>query len=533
MLSKFRRGRQTVLVVLAAASVVCAIAASSASAALERLPNGQVASYVPLRTAVSQASRGDAMFNNLDYNGGALMPSNTDTIIVWAPKGSSPFPAGYVDGVKTYFKNLQHDNGGTQNVESVATQYNDLTGAVANYAVAYGGTIVDRDPYPASQCPVIAPNTNCLVDAQIQAELQTVATAHHLKRDLEHEVFLLTPPDVQGCFTNDPSTNYGFCTAGIGDINLAGYCAYHQETLSSPMLFYSNDPYQFDASYKGQPLCTDGNSPNGVADAAMETGLSHEHNESITDPIPNDTWTNGTGPNHGQENGDQCAYNYGTPLGTVNGVPYNQVINGHKYWYQQEWSNAGHTCLQRLTLPSSLPDATFSATAGSGTDMTFDASNSGPSIADFSWQFNDSDPGCTTCNDTIETTAPTITHTFPEAGAYSVGLAAFQADGLSQGLGGIVTTGQSGFTPGFTFAPAQARRREPVTFTALATVSRLPVSNVLWEFGDGSSGSGETPTHSYKKRGTYRVKAVLYSGVGSAFPGDGAAPVVEETITVS
>ena len=361
MLSKSWRRRQTVLVVLAATSVVCAIAASSASAALERLPNGQVASYVPLRTAtaVSQARRFDTAFNNLDYNGGALMPSNTDTIVVWAPKGSAPFPAGYVDGVKTYFKNLQHDNGGTQNVESVARQYNDLTGAVANYAVTYGGTIVDTDPYPASQCPVIAPNTNCLVDAQIQAELQKVATAYHLKRDLEHEVFLLTPPKVQGCFTNDPSTNYGFCTAGIGDINLAGYCAYHQETLSSPMLFYSNDPYQFDASYKDQPLCTDGNSPNGVADAAMETGLSHEHNESITDPIPNDTWTNGTGPNHGQENGDQCAYNYGEPLGTVNGVPYNQVINGHKYWYQQEWSNAGHTCLQRLTLPSRLPHATF------------------------------------------------------------------------------------------------------------------------------------------------------------------------------
>jgi PKD repeat protein len=165
--------------------------------------------------------------------------------------------------------------------------------------------------------------------------------------------------------------------------------------------------------------------------------------------------------------------------------------------------------------------------------MTFDASNSGPSIAFFSWQFNDSDPGCTTCNNTIETTAPTITHTFPQPGAYDVGLAVLQADGLSQGVGGIVTTGQSGFTPGFTFAPAHPGRGESVTFTALATVSRLPVSNVLWEFGDGSSGSGLTPTHSYKKRGTYRVKAVLYSGVGSAFPGDGAAPVVEETVTVS
>ena len=300
------------------------------------------------------------------------------------------------------------------------------------------------------------------------------------------------------------------------------------------MMFYSNDPYQFDAKYQGQLLCQDGNNPNGYADGALATGLSHEHNESITDPIPNDAWTNGVGRNHGEEVGDQCAYNYGTPLGTVNGKKYNQVINGHKYWYQQEWSNDGHTCLQRLTLPSTLPHATFTATAGSGTAMTFDASGSGPSISDFSWQFNDSPPGCTTtCNSTIETTAPTIAVGFPAAGSYSVGLAAFQASGLSRGFGGIVTTGQSGFTPGFTFSPANPASGEPVKFTALSTVSLQRVSNYLWEFGDGSRGSGRTPTHTYTKAGTYHVVAVLFSGIGSAFPGSGAAPVVDETITVS
>jgi hypothetical protein len=29
------------------------------------------------------------------------------------------------------------------------------------------------------------------------------------------------------------------------------------------------------------------------------------------------------------------------------------------------------------------------------------------------------------------------------------------------------------------------------------------------------------------------VKAVLFSGIGSAFPGDGAAPVYQQTITVA
>ena len=521
-------------VILAAALAACAIAAPIASAAVTRLPNGQVASYVPLRTTVPTHQPPDVAFNNMDYNGGPIMPSNKDTIVVWAPSGSSPFPAGYVAGVQNYFKNLQADNGKSTNVESIATQYNDAIGQQVQYKVIYGGTITDSDPYPASQCPVIKPNTNCLTDAQIQTELQKVATANHLVRDLNHEVFLLTPPHVQGCFSNDPKTNYGYCTAGIGNINIAAYCAYHMQTATSPMLFYSNDPYQFDARYNGQPLCFDSQTnPKNYADAAMSTGLSHEHNESITDPIPNDAWTNGVGANHGSEVGDQCAYNYGTPLGTVNGYPYNQVVNGHKYWYQQEWSNDGATCLQRLTLPAALPHAQFTATAGSGTAMTFNAQGSGPGASYFSWQFNDSPPGCTSgCNSTVETTSPWIGRGFPASGLYSVGLAVFQKNGLSAGAGGIINTGTNGFIPGMTWIPAQPVAGKPVHFSGLREISLQPVSNYLWEFGDGTTGSGPSPMHTYAAPGVYHVIGVEFSGIGSAYPGSGAAPVVDATITI-
>ncbi len=69
-------------------------------------------------------------------------------------------------------------------------------------------------------------------------------------------------------------------------------------------------------------------------------------------------------------------------------------------------------------------------------------------------------------------------------------------------------------------------------FSALTTVSGQPVINYLWEFGDGSTGSGATPTHTYTRPGTYTVTAVLFSGVGSAFPGAGAGPVYQHTVTV-
>ncbi len=360
-----------------------------------------------------------------------------------------------------------------------------------------------------------------------QRELERFVTAEHLKRDLNHEYLLLTPPHVEGCSYGKPNVNppYGGCSAGEVPQTLALFCAYHQQTRISPMLFYAFDPY-----VTGNPGCDDGNHPNGPSDGALVGGLSHEHNESITDPIPNDAWTNGSGANHGLENGDQCDGKMGAALGTHNGAEYNQVINGHFYWYQEEWSNQGHTCLQRYTLIGTEPTAKYTATAAGGLATTFNATGSTASggVADFSWQFNSAFG-----TQTVETTTPTITHTFPAPGAYSTGLAVFGHDGLSIGTGGIVTTGHSGFIPGFTFSPAAPAAGQTVTFSGLTRVSRKPVATYLWEFGDGSTGSGAKPTHTYAKPGTYKVIAVLFSGVGSAFPGEGAAPVVTRVISVS
>jgi hypothetical protein len=378
-----------------------------------------------------------------------------------------------------------------------------------------------------SQCPANSPVTHCLTDAQIQQELEAFVAAHHFKTDLSHEYFLMTPPHVESCFNNDPTQSYGGCSAGIVPFSgLAAFCAYHGQTIVSPMLIYAQDPY-----VPGNPHCDDGNHPNGVSDGELVGGLSHEHNESITDPIPNDAWTNGAGASQGEEVGDQCARQMGTPLGTArNGAKYNQVINGHFYWYQEEWSNLGHTCLQRLGPTGRTPTATFRVTAGSGLTLNFDASGSTvPSGAKlFVWQFNDAFGA-----QTVEQVVPTISHTFPSAGAYSIGLTVFAPNGSSAGTGAIVTTGHNGRTPGFTFLPSHPHTGQTVTFNGLTTVSAKPVQTYLWEFGDGSTGSGATAHHAYTKKGTYTVTLVMYSGTGSAFPGDGAAPITTQTITVT
>jgi hypothetical protein len=500
---------------------------------LKQLPNGQVVSYQPLRNAAPQGpSIFDLAFNNMDYNGGPVMPSNTDYMLLWSPNGQAAYPAKYIPGVARYWKDLQADSHhplpGSVSVDTIAAQYNDLTGASSKYDVTFGGVLFDKHPYPASQCPVHAPVIECMTDAQLQQEIVRFVTSHHLPTDLSHEYFLITPPHVETCFSNQPP-DFGFCSAGEIPSNLAAFCAYHGQTVLSTMLFYADDPY-----VTGNPGCDDGNHPNNSpSDGLLQGGLSHEHNESITDPIPNDAWTNGVGPNHGLEVGDQCEFQTGKVLGKINGQKFNQVINGHLYWFQPEWSNFGHTCLESLKQLPQLPTATETVTAPDPAhhplDLTFDATGSTApgGVADYSWQFNDAFAA-----DTVERTTPSITHTFPSAGAFSTGVAVFNPDGLSQGTGGIVETGHDGFIPAFTVTTAQPTAGQPVSFSALTEVSAKPVINYLWEFGDGTTGSGPTPTHTYASPGTYTVKAVLFSGIGSAFPGDGAAPVYAQSITV-
>jgi PKD domain/IPT/TIG domain len=447
-------GRRCALV-LALAACLLAAGSASAPAVIVHLANGRTLSYQPLRGARTIAPF-DQFFSNLDYNGGPVMASNTNYAFYWDPSGGAAYPSDYQPGINQYLTDLAHDSGGRQNVDSVSTQYNDATGAFANYESEFGGAIVDTDPYPANGCTRA---TICLTDEQIRTELAHYVIAHGLPHDLAHEYFLLTPPGVQSCFEAAGRE----CSAGS---TAPAYCAYHGNgQIGETELIYADDPY-----VTGNPGCDDGNHPNGSSsDGALEGGLSHEHNESITDPEPNNAWTDIGGS--GGEIGDKCSEDLGSPLGSApNGASYNQVINEHLYWYQEEWSNQSNQCLQRLTFNGAEPTAMFTSQAGAGNEISFDASGSTApgGVARYNWQFNDG-PGLST---PVESTAPTVSHTFAKAGIYLVALTVFAADGTSIGTGSAVVVGQPpapsvrGVTPGV--GPAAGGTSVKITGTALA-----------------------------------------------------------------
>ncbi len=425
-----------------AAALAGLLFAAAASALIVHVGRGRAISYQPLRAPrASGPVPFDLIFHNLDYNGGRVMPSNANYTFYWDPAGAPAYPADYRPALDQFFLDLAHDSGGHQNVDSVATQYNDHTGSVAAYDSSFAGEILDTEPYPASGCAEVAPA--CLTDAQIKQELARYVKAHGLPMDLAHEYFVLLPPGVESCF----GAANKYCSAGTTPHARETFCAYHgADEVEGGTIVYADDPYAFGGA------CDDGNHPNGTtADATISAGLSHEHDESLTDPVPNRSWTDwATGAKTGYEIGDKCRTfepesEYGAPLGTAeDGAAYNQLIDGRHYWFQQEWSNQGHSCMQRYTPSGPLPTASFSWSSGSE-EVIADASASlaEGGVSSYEWQLNEYEgqPPTTSCSGG----APgPVCKWGPVTGVHHVALTVFAPDGASAGTAHWVNVGTSG-----------------------------------------------------------------------------------------
>jgi len=243
--------------------------------------------------------------------------------------------ASYESAINQYFTDVAAASGTTTNVYSTDRQYWDATGAIA-YTSAFGGSYVDTNGFPASGCDD-GVDAVCLTDQQLQDEIQHVLTTKGWHGSTTNLFFIMTPDGVGSCADASGSE----CTTNV-------FCAYHSgffDSNNEPVL-YGNEPFD-----KTIPLCWDGTSPNASdADPTINT-ISHEHNEAITDPTGT-AWLDSLG----EENGDLCAWDFGSELGGTPGVDaWNQVINGHHYWLQQEWSNIDNGCVQNYTAATQSP----------------------------------------------------------------------------------------------------------------------------------------------------------------------------------
>ncbi|KAH6566381.1 hypothetical protein BASA60_009516 [Batrachochytrium salamandrivorans] len=164
--------------------------------------------------------------------------------------------------------------------------------------------------------------------------------------------FVLTANDV----TEDIRTDIGpgsFCK---------DYCGYHVSTTltSGTRVFYAMAGNPPAACLSGcAPPNNQNSSPNGdVGVDAMLSVLAHELAEAVSDPQSDGTraWQDASGA----ENGDKCAYTYGSTSTDSNGASYNVGWNNRNYMIQQNWEPVSQSC--SVGIVGSTPDPSPSPT---------------------------------------------------------------------------------------------------------------------------------------------------------------------------
>lgn len=226
--------------------------------------------------------------------------------------------------ITRYLGDVAAASGTHSDVFSTLNEYFGSNGNIS-YQVRLGTPVDDMSPLPKSSCNLTnADRTGiyadgsgydaCLDDAQVVQETTNVVTAKGLPVDLAHIYVLFLAKHVETCFSGG-----GTSTAGNGcTINhepSAAYCAYHSQT--SHGMVYANLSFPIYDSSTGFTCSSDAvaptvQAPNGDPDADTEVSpKSHEIMEAITDPDTRTGWYD----SRGFENGDECAYVFGSKKG--------------------------------------------------------------------------------------------------------------------------------------------------------------------------------------------------------------------------
>ena len=274
-----------------------------------------------------RAQQANPFLGVLTYQGGPIMTGENLYAIFWVPptlQNGSPtsLSAKYESVAKQLLADYPYHgiaNNSTQYYSTPPTKYFKATGGLSAF-------YIDTNAYPASGCTDGVTGTNCITDAQLQAEITRVMTLKGWTPGLNKMFLVFTSMGEGSCF-NSSSCAY------------TQYCAYHGYfgSTTTPTI-YANQPYA-DPSYcyyTGVQTDPSGDIPS---DANVNVA-SHEITEANTDPELNAWWDTA----NGEEIGDLCAWTFGT--NSWDGGLANQMWNGHFYELQLEYDNHTSSCVQ-------------------------------------------------------------------------------------------------------------------------------------------------------------------------------------------
>jgi gliding motility-associated-like protein len=148
------------------------------------------------------------------------------------------------------------------------------------------------------------------------------------------------------------------------------------------------------------------------------------------------------------------------------------------------------------------PKSDFTATNNVGCNVpqsvTFTPTST--NATSFKWLFGDS----------TESTQTSPTHVYTKADTFDVTLISFGPNGCPDTIvkNNFVNITKASVVMKDSLVSGCA----PLTYTPSVTVTApYPVNSIVWDFGDGTTGTGTNPTHVYSDTGRYTVK-VIYTG---------------------
>ncbi len=130
-------------------------------------------------------------------------------------------------------------------------------------------------------------------------------------------------------------------------------------------------------------------------------------------------------------------------------------------------------------------------------------------IASYTWNFGDGSSG----------SGPTPSHTYTAAGAYTVSLTVTDNLGATSTCSAAASiTGGANLPPACdTGGPYAGRVDEAVDFDGRDSIDPDgTIASYAWNFGDGTTGSGPTPSHTYTAAGSYEVTLTVTDNGGAA-----------------
>jgi len=147
--------------------------------------------------------------------------------------------------------------------------------------------------------------------------------------------------------------------------------------------------------------------------------------------------------------------------------------------------------------------------------VLFNASSStagaGHTLSSYAWDFGDHGTG----------TLVSPSHTYTTTGTFTVTLTVTDEIGQSSVTSKTVTIATTAGTPptaSFTFSPAAPAPNQTVLFNASSSTPgaghTIPSTGYAWDFGDGATGTGVTPSRSYSAAGTFTVTLTVTDEIG-------------------